>query len=112
MAKDAAGNALAFGDQVKCVDPGAELGLEPGKSYLVFRILDAWTIEIAIDHVFDQAVMAGRFLVEPATEDLQEARARLRKARKLPKFQEPEIPEWHELALAAGWTPPKAPDEP
>jgi hypothetical protein len=110
MTKDAAGNDLAFGNQIKCVDPGADLGLELGKSYLVFRLLDAWTIEIAIDHVFDQAVMAGRFLVEPATEDMQAARANLKKARKIPKFVEPETPEWHELALAAGWTPPKAPD--
>lgn len=108
MAKDAAGTTLAFGDQVKCIDPGVGLGLDLDKSYLVFRILDGWTIEIAVDHVFDQSVMAGRFLVVPATEDLQAARASLRKARKLPKFQEPVVPEWHADALAAGWTPPKA----
>lgn len=106
MAKDAAGNPLAFGDQVKCVDPGEGLGLERGKSYLVFRVLDAWTLLIAIDYVFDQEVMAGRFLVEPPTEDMQAARANLKKARRLVPPQEPEVPEWHADALAAGWIPP------
>jgi hypothetical protein len=106
--KDAVGTELRFGDQVLCVDPGADLGLTKGEHYLVFRVRDAWTIEIAREHVLEQAVMAGRFILTQATDNFQELRAKLKRARKLSQVvQEPVQPDWAPLALAAGWTPPK-----
>lgn len=109
--KDAVGTELRFGDQVMCADPGAELGLVKGEHYLVFRVRDAWTIEVAREHVLEQAVMAARFILTQATDDFQELRANLKKAKKLSQLvvPEPETPEWVPLALAAGWTPPKTP---